>query len=308
MIFSNGVMNHAELLPSNRRDVVIKQVFDTLDVSETTRREYAVRIRHFLRFTDVHGLNRNSYLEYKRYLQACETFNISTKNKYLISAKVFLDGLYRVRLIPQKITDGVKGFTQSRLHKKDGLTDDDIGKLQQHCSTLEPTKQNIRLRAIIALFLFQGLRQIEIVRLNVEDINLRDKVAFVRGKGSDDKEPVYLHPSTVKVLRQYLQIYRYREGALFRSDSNHCRGKRLTTKSVREIIKRTFHTLDIDGSSHGFRHYFITKLIKSYKGELLTVSKYSRHRSIQMLEVYNDEVIRQEDLPRYYDVFKGIRI
>lgn len=254
------------------------------------------------------GLNRNSYLEYKRYLQGCETFSVSTKNKYLISAKVFLDGLHRARLIPQKITDGVKGFTQSRLHKKDGLTDDDIGKLQSYCSALEPTKTNLRLRAIIALFLFQGLRQIEVVRLDVTDINLRDKVALIRGKGRDDKEPVYLHPSTVKVLREYLRLYRFREGPLFRSDSNHCRGGRLTTKSVREIIKRTFHTLQIDGSAHGFRHYFITKLIKSYKGELLTVSKYSRHRSIQMLEVYNDEVIRQEDLPRYYSVFKDIRI
>ena len=283
-------MNHVELLPSNRRDVVIKQVFDTLDMSETTRREYAVRIRHFLRFTDTHGLNRNSYLEYKRYLQGCETFSVSTKNKYLISAKVFLDGLYRVQLIPQNITD------------------EDIGKLQSYCSALEPTKANLRLRAIIALFLFQGLRQIEVVRLNVEDISFRDKVALIRGKGRDDKEPVYLHPSTVKVLREYLRLYRFREGALFRSDSNHCRGGRLTTKSVREIIKRTFHTLQIDGSAHGFRHYFITKLIKSYKGELLTVSKYSRHRSIQMLEVYNDEVIRQEDLPRYYSVFKDIRI
>ena len=247
-------------------------------------------------------------MEYKRYLQGCETFSISTKNKYLISAKVFLDGLYRVRLIPQKITDGVKGFTQSRLHKKDGLTDDDIGKLQSYCSALEPTKANLRLRAIIALFLFQGLRQIEVVRLNVEDISFRDKVALIRGKGRDDKEPVYLHPSTVKVLREYLRLYRFREGALFRSDSNHCRGERLTTKSVREIIKRMFYTLQIDGSAHGFRHYFITKLIMSYKGELLTVSKYSRHRSIQMLEVYNDEVIRQEDLPRYYSVFKDIRI
>ncbi len=180
-------MNHIELLPSSRRDLIVRQVFDTLDVSETTRREYAMRIRHFLRFTDTHGLNRNSYLEYKRYLQGCETFSISTKNKYLISAKVFLDGLYRLRLIPQKITDGVKGFTQSRLHKKDGLTDDDIGKLQSYCSALELTKTNLRLRAIIALFLFQGLRQIEVVRLDVTDINLRDKVALIRGKGRNDK-------------------------------------------------------------------------------------------------------------------------
>ena len=163
-------MNHAELLPSNRRECIVREVLGGVDVSETTRREYAVRIRHFLRFTDTHGLNRNSYLEYKRYLQGCETFSVSTKNKYLISAKVFLDGLYRVRLIPQKITDGVKGFTQSRLHKKDGLTDDDIGKLQSYCSALELTKTNLRLRAIIALFLFQGLRQIEVVRLDVTDM------------------------------------------------------------------------------------------------------------------------------------------
>ena len=38
------------------------------------------------------------------------------------------------------------------------------------------------------------------------------------------------------------------------------------------------------------------------------VSKYSRHRSIQMLEVYNDEIIREQDLPRFYEVFKEIWI
>ncbi|WP_353123896.1 site-specific integrase, partial [Dysgonomonas capnocytophagoides] len=83
---------------------------------------------------------------------------------------------------------------------------------------------------------------------------------------------------------------------------------RLTTKSIREIIKKVLNELDIDGSTHGFRHFFITKLIKSYKGELLTVSRYSRHRSIQMLEVYNDEIIREQDLPRFYNVFRDITL
>lgn len=73
------------------------------------------------------------------------------------------------------------------------------------------------------------------------------------------------------------------------------------------IIKALLNDLGIDGSTHGFRHFFTTKLIKSYKGELLTVSKYTRHRSIQMLEVYNDEVIKQEDLPRFYSVFNELK-
>ena len=103
-------------------------------------------------------------------------------------------------------------------------------------------------------------------------------------------------------------MHRFRSGALFRSQSNHANGNRLTTKSIREEIKRLFDLLQIDGSTHGFRHYFITKLIRSYKGELLMVSKYSRHKSIQMLEVYNDEIIREEDLPRYYEVFNNITL
>lgn len=179
-------MNNGYLVPVDRLEQIKQKVFNSIDVSENTRREYSMRIKHFLQFTDTDGLHRDSYLNYKRYLACCDTFSVSTKNKYLISAKVFLDGLYRLQLIPVRVTNNVKGFSQSRLHKKDGLSDEDIGKLQQYCSTLELTKQNTRLRAMIALFLFQGLRQIEVVRLNVDDTNLRDKGAFIRGKGNDD--------------------------------------------------------------------------------------------------------------------------
>lgn len=285
-----------------------KQVFEILDVSESTRKEYSVRIKHFIHYTKIHSINHNTYLEYKRFLGGIDTFSIATKNKYLISAKVFLDGLYRLQIIPIKITDNIKGFTLSKLHKKDGLNDEAITKIQNYCTTLEPTLTNHRLKSILSLLIFQGLRQIEITRLNVNDIDLKNKVAYIIGKGQDDKELIHLHPTTVKVIREYLNKYHFREGALFRSESNNSHGSRLTTKSIREIIKQVLTTLNIDGSTHGFRHFFITKLIKSYKGELLTISKYSRHSNIQMLEVYNDEVIREQDLPRFYNVFNEITL
>jgi integrase/recombinase XerC len=297
-----------DLIQFDRLQLIKNQIFDTIDVSENTRQEYGSRIKHFIQYVQTTGINQSTYLGYKRFLSANEILSVSTKNKYLISAKVFLDGLYRLQLIPIKITDNIKGFKQSKLHKKDGLSDSDIEKLQYYCSTMELTQSNQRLRAIIALFLFQGLRQIEVVRLNVDDIDLRSKIAFIHGKNKDDKEPMHLHPETVKVLRLYIKDFPYCTGAMFRSDSNNGRGQRITTKSIRVIIKQVFNILDIDGTAHGFRHFFITKLIKSYKGELLTVSKYSRHSSIQMLEVYNDEVIREQDLPRFYDVFNGIKL
>lgn len=301
-------MKNVELIQFDKLELIKNKVFNTIDVSDNTRKEYFSRVNNFLQFIEQNELNEDSYLEYKRYLLRCEYYSASTKNKYLMTSKVFLDGLFRLRLIPYKITDNVKGFTQSKLHKKDGLNDDDIGKLQRYCLTLESSKSSLRLRALMALFLFQGLRQIEVVRLDITDIDIKNKKAFVAGKGKYDKEQIHLHPSVVKILKEYIKATKLREGALFRSESNNSSGSRLTTKSIREIIKQVFNLLDIEGSTHGFRHYFITKLIKAYKGELLTVSKYSRHSSIQMLEVYNDEVIRESDLPRFYNVFNGIKI
>ncbi len=297
-----------ELLQLDSLEKLKKRVINCLDISENTRKEYSVRINHFIQYTRKYGFNCNTFLEYKRFLGSIDTYSISTKNKYLISAKVFLNELYQLQLIPLSITRNIKGFSQSKLHKKDGLNEEAIKKLQDYCTTLESNPNNLRLKAIISLLLFQGLRQIEIVRLNVDDIDLKNKKAFIIGKGKDDKESIYLHPHAIKALKEYLQRVKIKEGALFRSNSNFSKGSRLTTKSVREIIKQVFTNLEIDGTTHGFRHFFVTKLIKSYKGELLTVSKYSRHHSIQMLEIYNDEIIREQDLPRYYDVFNSINL
>lgn len=285
-----------------------ESIFDCIDVTENTRKEYLSRIRHFIHFVKLHGINSNIYLEYKRYLSSIDTLSVSTKNKYLISAKIFLDGLNNLQRLPFQVNTKVRGFKQSKLHKKDGLDDTDISKIVTYCSTLEPTIKNLRLKAILSLLIFQGLRQVEVTRLDVTDVNLKDKVAYIIGKGQDDKELMHLHPMTIKAIKEYLNKYKIREGALFRSGSNFSNNSRLTTKSIREIIKKVLNELDIDGTTHGFRHFFITKLIKSYKGELLTVSKYSRHRSIQMLEVYNDEIIREQDLPRFYDVFNDITL
>ena len=115
-----------EIIRSNRLELLKNEVFGALDVTDATRNEYRVRITHFIRYAETHGINRNSYLDYKRYLASIDTFSVSTKNKYLIAAKIFLDGLHRLNLIPQKITDHVRGFTQSRLHRKEGLQDADI--------------------------------------------------------------------------------------------------------------------------------------------------------------------------------------
>jgi integrase/recombinase XerC len=282
-------------------------IFNNLDVSYNTRKEYKSRLPVFLHFIKLNGFNTNSFLEFKRFLGERTDLSVSSKNKYLITSKVFLKELCKQRYLESDITINVKGFIQNKLHKKDGLFEDEISKIMEYCQILEVTPQNIRLKAILALLTLQGLRQIEIIRLNVSNLNIRSGIAHIQGKGNDDTQPIYLHPKTIKILSEYIKVCKIKDGPLFQSFSNNNKNRRLTTKSIREIIKTLLNSLAIQKDVHGFRHYFTTKLIKSYKGDLLMVSKYTRHKTIEMLQVYNDQIIMQEDLPKYYDVFKDLK-
>ncbi|MGI0061736.1 MAG: tyrosine-type recombinase/integrase, partial [Nitrosotalea sp.] len=173
---------------------------------------------------------------------------------------------------------------------------------------LPQTPQNMRLKAILCLLILQGLRQIEIVRLNVTDLELVLGHARILGKGKDDTEAVDLHPETVLVLKDYLRVSKIADGALFTSSSNNSRNLRLTTKSIRNIVNPILRELGIKKSVHGFRHYFVTKLVKAYRGDLLEVCRYTRHRSIETLQIYNDNIKAKSDLPRYYNTFKSISL
>lgn len=286
----------------------IDKIFNSLDVTDTTRGDYKARINLFLDFIGESGFDRDSFLNYKRQLAKRTDFTVSTKNKYLAAARVFLKELNRQGLLPTDITQNIKGFRQSKKHKKDGLNEQEMGLLVENLRRLDNTAQNNRLKAIVGLLALQGLRQVEIIRLDVSDIDLVAKVAFVHGKGRDDKEPVDLHPETVKLLKNYLTSNQVKSGALFQSQSNNSKNKRLTTRGLRQIITSVLLELGIEKSTHGFRHYFTTKMIKSYKGDLLEVAGYTRHKSLEMLQVYFDKVKREADLPRYYAAFDGVNL
>ena len=248
------------------------KVFDLLDVSEETRKDYNCRIGLFLDFTKQKGLNHNSYLEFKRELAGRTDISVATKNKYLATAKIFLKELNRQGVLPVDITQNIKTFSQSKKHKRDGLNDEEMDRLTDDIKALPETPHNARLRAIISLLVFQGLRQVEIIRLDVKDVDFINKTAFIQGKGQDDKELIYLHPETVKALKDYLKSNKIADGALFTSQSNNNRNQRLTTRALRGMIKDVLQGLGIEKSTHGFRHYFTTKLIKTYKGDLLELS------------------------------------
>jgi len=306
-------MGNEQLIETKKRVLTVdnpqlkaEKVFDILDVSEATRKDYKYRIGMFLGFIEDKGLNRNSFLEFKRYLRERTDYTVATKNKYLATAKIFLKELNRQGVLPADITQNIKTFKQSKKHKRDGLNDKEINRLSIMLRGLPETQQNTRLKVVISLLALQGLRQIEITRLDVRDIDFVSKTALVKGKGQDDKEPISLHPETIKHLKEYLKLNQIKDGALLVSRSNNHKNKRLTTRALRQLVRESLSNLEIEKTTHGFRHYFTTTLIKTYKGDLLEVAQYTRHKSLEMLQVYNDNIKKEADLPRYYKAFSGV--
>ena len=281
------------------------EILNGLDVSEGTRQDYISRIEAFLNFVQANGFDRNTFLLFKRNLASKNDIAVSTKAKYLAVARVFLKELHRRGYTPVDITQNVKGFNQSQKHKRFGLNDDEVQLLLHNLNQMDESRESHRLKVIIGLMLFQGLRQIEIVRLSVQDVHMASATANIWGKGQHGKEDVIdLHPEMLKILTAYMDFCKVKDGPLIVSWGNRNQNGKMATRSIRRIVKNYFAVVGIENFCHGFRHYFVTKLLREFSGDILKTRKFSRHRTTESILAYADDVSRKDDLPAFFHAFQ----
>ncbi|MFZ1360591.1 MAG: tyrosine-type recombinase/integrase [Candidatus Saccharimonadales bacterium] len=287
------------------RDKVLA-VFDSLDVRESTIREYKYRIRHFLAFTELNDFDYNSLVEYKRMLQNHPTYSASTKSKYLMTAKIFLSRCYALRYLPVDMGSGVKSFQISKEHKKSGLTESEMDRL---LGWMNNHPEKLRERALLCLLIFQGFRQAEVCSLQLHNVVFKERVMFVRGKGRDDLERVPMHEQVYTALLAYTgsrqEQFTLANDYLFKSERKQGSDGALTTRGLRSIVKTIFAELDIDKSVHALRHYFATKLVRNMPN-LLEAARWTRHRSTEMLKVYTDELGDDENISNFHNAFSDV--
>lgn len=291
--------NHKVIL----RQYNIGNIFDNMDIMESSKQDYLARLPRFIRFVEMHGVNRDLLLHYKQSLRDDVTLGVSAKNKYLNTARIVLRELYRQGKLAFDLSVGVKSFKQDSRHKVIGLNKQEVERICQHLQTLDNSLKNARLKVIVALLLFQGLRQIEVCRLDVSDIDLTNKSIYIVGKGRIDREPIHIHPETAKVLTQYLRSSQVKHGPLLTHINRQTSGERLTTRGLRMIFQNLLQELDIDRTTHSTRHFFATELIRHFKSDLTTVAKFTRHSSIEMLNTYNDELLSTSKYQEYSRIF-----
>ncbi|MBC8081106.1 MAG: tyrosine recombinase XerS [Gorillibacterium sp.] len=107
-------------------------------------------------------------------------------------------------------------------------------------------RNKIRDTCMISLVLNSGLRVSEIVNLNVDDLDLKKKLAYVYRKGKNDdtfKTPVYFRQDAIDTLALYLDHRQHgylppkKEKALFLTIPNGQKdGKRMTRRAIQEMV------------------------------------------------------------------------
>lgn len=281
-----------------------KAMLDALDVSDATRKDYKARVGLFVDWMAGRPFTPNTLREYKRHLQQLtkadgQPYKPASLAKYFAVARVLCAEGVRLGLLNFDPTANVRGqFVDDKKHKRHGLNH------TQALAAMAAAKQHgAQAHALLAVLLYQGLRQAEAAALTWQDVDAQRKLLAVLGKGRSSKEWMPLHPHALAALQAHRPAAAEPTAHVFTSTANRNRGQGLTVRSVNRLVMAVLERAGIDGvTAHGTRHYFTTQLIR--KGlPLTTVQRYTRHRTLEMLTVYNDEVSHEASLPAFYEAF-----
>lgn len=150
-----------------------------------------------------------------------------------------------------------------------------------------------RDRAVVRLLYDMGLRRVEVVRLDLADLELEAGTVAVLGKKRTEKEPLTVPEETKAALESWLEARGTEPGPLFTNFDRAGKGNRLTVRSVNRIVKELGLAVGLKTTPHGLRHAAITEALDKTNGNLRAVARFSRHRDMRTLRVYDDN---REDL------------
>lgn len=139
-----------------------------------------------------------------------------------------------------------------------------------------------RVRSILVLGAFQGMRCIEIARLCREDVldGNEPPVVVAYGKGAKDRV-IPLHPDTLSALRL---LPMPKAGPVFRLDDGT--GRQARAHNIGQWANRYLEELGIDATMHCLRHWFGTHIYRTSGYDLLMVADLMGHASVDTSMIY----------------------
>jgi site-specific recombinase XerD len=159
----------------------------------------------------------------------------------------------------------------------------EIGRLLGTSLAGRSQAQRCRDAAIMELLYASGIRRAEVTRIDLDDVNVRERSIRVHGKGSKER-PVLINHTAARAIEAYLRVRpRSSDPALFLGRG----GKRLTPKHVWRIFRDIYRVsgLQYHASPHTLRHSFATHLAENGV-DLETIRELLGHESLATTGIY----------------------
>ena len=227
-----------------------------------------------------------------------ESYQKRSVNTWLSGVRSFFVWCLDARLIAYSPTATVKGASrkgETQIHRKNPLTNAEVRRLMAMPDT--KTAQGARDNAILHLFLYAAMRQVEINRANLSDWQTigTQQVIYYQGKGHDEADDYKVILDPVEDAVQLWLSYRgNKPGALFTSLSDRSQGERLSLRAIRNLIKDHMRKAGIDDpkkTTHSLRHTAITNAIVN-GATLRQVQVLAGHASANTTSIYIHNVDR----------------
>lgn len=237
------------------------------------------------KLTDVTtGDIREFLLEYQVKRQVSNK-TIDGMRRYLSSFYNFLEEEYYITTSPVRRVHKIKSVSTV----KKPFSDDDTVRLEYACKTK-------RDKAMVALLLSTGIRVGELTKLNIVDVDLRNREAIVYGKGSKERL-VYFDARAKVFVEEYLDTRHDDSEALFVQDKAPY--LRLQKSGVEWIIREIGREAGVTNAHpHRFRRTFATKMLNRGM-PIEQVQKLLGHARIETTLVYTE--ISQENIRVSYN-------
>jgi integrase/recombinase XerD len=292
---------NTQIVSPQRIEELVDSFLSSQDVKLSSKLLYRRTLKQYFNWVDKKGyllseIARPQLLEYKDELLSSGMSSL-TVGSYITSVRRFYEWAEANKLYPN-VAKGIKTPKRRQQFKKQPLSTLQAKALLTYYQT-----KALRDYAIVTLLLRTGLRTIEVVRANIQDVTFKgsQRVLLVMGKGRDERDNfVLLTDKAYQPIADYLASRDKVEGSdpLFTSTSNNSKGGRLSTRTISQIAKDGLRAIGLDErafTAHSLRHTTAVNILRA-GGSLETAQLTLRHSNPATTQIYTSTLDEERRL------------
>lgn len=292
--------------------LTIQQLIDQFileqDIAANSRKEYSRALVNFFLWCHKRSINqrevrREHIIMYKSELSN-DGYSTLTIDFRLTALRKFYSWAELLNYCANP-TIGIKNYKKYNGFRKDALSSEQVVSLIKAINT--DTIQGLRNRAIVTLMLVNALREIEVCRMNINDLSIVNGLYTIRiqGKGKKSKDDtIVVEPQAFDAINDYLVMRKDTKASdpLFTVHAFMRNDVRLRPVYVSQMISEYMTKAGVKSdriSPHSLRH---TAAVFALRGgaSLYEVQLFLRHSNPSITEIYTRTIereIRQQNNP-----------